>query len=135
MNLKNVFQITTFWVLLAGCNNTNTATNTTLKPFQLKMEKTTEGMKISCLEGCAWSELTFSKNEYQSQIIDEYGMVDAKKKNPVKESDQLADFSISVIKTQEGIELKGEKGTAWTKLTFSKNEYQPQLINQNGMMK
>lgn len=132
MILKKTLQITTFCILLGSCNNAN---NATLKPFQLKMEKTAEGVKINCLQGCAWTELTFSKNEHQPQIIDEYGMVDAKKKNPVKESDQLADFSISVIKTQEGIELKGEKGTAWTELTFSKNENQPQVINQNGMVK
>lgn len=136
MDFMKVFRANTFlfiMLLFASCNNSNNATNTALKPFQIKMEKVEDGMKFTCLKGCAWKELTYSKKKYQPQKIDEYGMVDSKRKNTLKDSEQLADFAIEIIKTEGGIQLKGEKGTAWKELAFTSLDNQPQWVSQKGV--
>ena len=45
----------------------------------------------------------------------------------------FADFLFTITKTENGIELKGIEGTAWTELKFSLAENGKQAINQNGM--
>jgi len=105
-----------------------------IKPFKIQVEKNEKGIKLKCLEGCAWIDLTFDKNNYQPQTVNEFGMVNPDGKQPISDS-SLADFLFTISKTEDGIELIGKEGTAWKELKFKLNNYQPQLIDQMGMSK
>jgi hypothetical protein len=102
--------------------------------FKIILEKTDNGIKLICEKGCAWKELTYSINEFKSQAIDEYGMTDLIINSSIKDAN-LTDFLFTLIKTKEGIILKGVKGTAWIDLKFSLSKNQKQAIDQMGMTK
>ena len=103
-----------------------------LKEFKVIVEKTDNGIKMKSEKGSAWIDLSFSINNYQPQAIDEYGMTELKSVSENKDKN-LADFLFTIIKTENGIELKGIEGTAWTELKFSLAENKKQAINQFGM--
>lgn len=100
--------------------------------FKIIMEKTDDGIKMTCENGCAWKELTFSINEFEWQTVDEYGMTEVNKSSSDKEPKQ-AEFLFTLKKTKEGIILKGIEGTVWTDLSFSLLKYQRQAIDKLGM--
>lgn len=103
-----------------------------LKDFKVIVEKTDNGIKIKSIEGSAWIDLSFSLNNYRPQAIDEYGMTKLGNVSENKDKN-LADFLFTIIKTENGIELKGIEGTAWTELKFSLANNKKQAINQFGM--
>ncbi|WP_426430115.1 hypothetical protein ACPX19_11325 [Winogradskyella sp. HB-48] len=103
-----------------------------LKDFKLIIEKTDKGIKMKSEKGSAWIDLSFSLNNYRPQAVDEYGMTDLKKVSENKD-ENLADFLFTITKTENGIELKGIEGTAWTELKFSLADNTQQAIDQFGM--
>ena len=103
-----------------------------LKDFKLIIEKTDNGIKMRSEKGSAWIDLSFSLNNYRPQAVDEYGMTDLKKVSENKD-EKLADFLFTITKTENGIELKGIEGTAWTELKFSLADNKQQAIDQFGM--
>tara|TARA_R110002074_G_scaffold212666_4_gene382201 strand:+ start:166 stop:594 length:429 start_codon:yes stop_codon:yes gene_type:complete len=103
-----------------------------LKDFKLIIEKTDNGIKMRSEKGSAWIDLSFSLNNYRPQAVDEYGMTDLKKVSENKD-ENLADFLFTITKTENGIELKGIEGTAWTELKFSLADNKQQAIDQFGM--
>ena len=82
--------------------------------------------------GSAWLDLSFSLNNDRPQAVDEYGMTELKNVSENKD-EKLADFLFTITKTENGIELKGIEGTAWTELKFSLAENKKQAIDQFGM--
>jgi hypothetical protein len=118
---------------LLSCNSNKDTT--ALKPFSIEVIKTEEAIKLKCTTGCAWTELNFTKNNYQPQLVNQFGMSDAKDELSKKTDDNLANFAFSISKTEEGIQLNGEQGTAWKELNFSLKNYAPQVITQIGMAK
>jgi len=108
--------------------------STDLKDFKVVIEKTDNGIKMTCENGCAWKELTYSINDNKPQAVDEYGMTELNKNSTDKDSN-LTDFLFTLTKTEKGIELKGIEGTAWTELSFSLSKNKQQAINQMGMTK
>lgn len=107
---------------------------TDLKDFKIVLKKTENGIKMQSIEGSAWIDLAFSINNDQPQAIDEYGMTAMDRLSSVKDSN-LADYLFTISKTENGIVLKGIKGTAWTDLSFSLTENGKQAIDQFGMIK
>ena len=107
--------------------------STDLKDFKVLVEKTDNGIKMICENGCAWKELTYSINDYKPQAIDEYGMTELNKNSSNKDSN-LTDFLFTLTKTEKGINLKGIEGTAWTDLSFSLSKNKQQAIDQLGMI-
>ncbi|EAR01251.1 hypothetical protein [Maribacter sp. HTCC2170] len=103
-----------------------------LKDFKVIVEKTDNGIRMKGVEGSAWSDLSFSLNAYQSQAVDEYGMAKLDDVSLDKDNN-LADFLFTITKTENGLELKGIEGTAWTELSFALAENKKQAINQLGM--
>ncbi len=105
---------------------------TTLRPFKIVISQTADGLQLHSTNGSAWVEIAFSLNSHTPQAIDEYGMTTlatvATRKDP-----NLADFLFTIIKTENGIALKGIEGTAWTALEFSLSNNQSQAIDQFGM--
>lgn len=102
------------------------------KDFKVIVEKTDTGIKIKSEKGSAWTDLSFSLNNNRPQAVDEYGMTDLKNVSENKDK-SLADFLFTITRTENGIELKGIEGTAWTELKFSLAENKKQAINQFGM--
>ncbi|MFM9950537.1 MAG: hypothetical protein ACKV1O_21550 [Saprospiraceae bacterium] len=101
--------------------------------FLILVETTENGLKLTCQEGCAWGELSFSLKAYQTQAVDQYGMTSLKRDQPEK-NDSLSNFLFTVKKTKEGLKFEGKEGTAWNELSFKcpgNNCYQH--IDQEGM--
>ncbi len=103
-----------------------------LKDFKLIVEKTDNGIKMKSEKGSAWLDLSFSLNNYRPQAVDEYGITNLKNVSENKE-ENLADFLFTITKTENGIELKGIEGTAWTELKFSLTDNKQLVIDQFGM--
>jgi hypothetical protein len=105
-----------------------------LNSFKVVVEKTDNGIKMQSVEGSAWVDLSFSISNDRPQAIDEYGMTELNKISSDKDSN-LADFLFTITKTENGIVLKGIKGTTWTDLSFSLLKNGKQAIDQFGMTK
>ena len=105
-----------------------------LKDFKIIVEKTDNGIKMKSNKGSAWIDLSFSLNNYRPQAVDEYGMTELENVSENKDGN-IADFLFTITKTENGIELKGIEGTAWTELKFSLAENKKQAIDQFGMTK
>ena len=102
------------------------------KKFKIVLEKKENKIDMSCSEGCAWKELSFTLSNYEKQAIDEYGMTKAESASNNKDS-KLADFLFTLNIVEQGLELNGIEGTNWTKLNFTIVENQKILINEYGM--
>lgn len=100
--------------------------------FKIIVEKTENGIKLQSVQGYAWKELSFKLNDYQPQAINEFGMAELDKTQAEQDAN-FADFLFTIIKTDQGIELKGMEGTAWSELSFSLAENKSQVIDKQGM--
>ncbi|MEO1055229.1 MAG: hypothetical protein AAFX87_31670 [Bacteroidota bacterium] len=104
---------------------------TELEDFKIIIENTDKGVAMKSYDGSAWIDLSFSlKNDFP-QAVDEYGMTKLGKVSDNKDAD-LADFLFTITKTDEGFELKGIEGTAWTAISFTLDENGGQAIDQFG---
>lgn len=108
--------------------------NSTLKDFKIKIENTDGGLKMQCSKGSTWLDLAFSLALDKTQAIDEYGMASTEQPDQGKDP-KLADYLFTITKTKDGVNLRGIKGTAWRKLSFTLGENKAQVIDQNGMSK
>ncbi|MDP5229655.1 MAG: hypothetical protein NWQ38_04625 [Cellulophaga sp.] len=104
-----------------------------LKSFKISIENTNDVIKLTSLEGSAWTDLSFSLKAGKAQAIDEYGMTILNNVATLKD-DTLADYLFTITKNSTGIVLKGVEGTAWADLNFSLAANQKKVINQLGMM-
>ncbi len=104
------------------------------KNFKIIIEKTKNGVKLKCLKGCAWTDLSFSlRNGYQ-QPVDENGMAETDILSSNKYQDpNFAHFLFTIGKTKDGIQIKGLKGTDWSGLSFSLRDNEKQAIDKHGM--
>ncbi len=134
MNFRKPFSIIIVALLFLTGTAELIAQNKTaeLKDFKLIVEKTDNGIKMKSEKGSAWLDLSFTLNNYRPQAVDEYGMTNLKNVSENKD-ENLADFLFTITKTENGIELKGIEGTAWTELKFSLTENKQQAIDQFGM--
>jgi hypothetical protein len=96
-----------------------------LAEFSMLIVKTGDGeIRLTDIKGCNFSMLNYSG--VARQVIDESGMVGP---NDVR----VSKFRFEIIKTKEGLALKGITGTAWKELSFSGPDgLCKQVINQNG---
>ncbi len=134
MKLVRVFVLLNVLILTSCASlKKQNKTSTTAYNFIIKIEKQSNEVILECDQGCSWKQLSFIKNNYQPQLINEIGMTDIKSDKAEGHDSNLADFLISVIKTNEGFELEGIKGTSWEKLSFTLRDNQRQVIDQNGM--
>jgi len=106
--------------------------NSTLKGFEITIEKTDKGLKMHSSEGSAWIDLSFSLTAGKPQAIDEYGMTSVGQVNSEKDP-KLADYLFTITDTKDGITLAGIEGTAWKVLNFTLSDNGKQAINQFGM--
>lgn len=119
--------------LLALFPTSEKSSTSEIHPFQIETIKTKNEIKLTCISGCAWKTLEFTKNDFQPQLIDQYGMLKSIEEHAEKKDDQLADFVFTISKSHRGILLEGKKGTAWKKLSFTANNYVPTVVTEKGM--
>lgn len=119
--------------ILTSCNSYKN--KIVLKSFSIEIIKTQEDIELLCTEGCAWTQLKFTNNNYQPQYVDELGMSNKSNEQTKKTDAKLANFLFSISKTDKGIQLNGIEGTAWKELNFSLKNNATQIINQMGMKK
>lgn len=81
------------------------------KSFNIKIESHKDRVRLSCSEGCAWSQLEFDLKS-KTQAVDEYGMTTVKSASSIK-SDDLADFLFTLQRKGGKISIKGIEGTTW----------------------
>lgn len=48
-----------------------------LADFTITVERSDDGVRLTCSEGCAWTELTWTAPADRPQAINEFGMTDA----------------------------------------------------------
>ncbi|TCD28586.1 hypothetical protein EZ456_04135 [Pedobacter psychrodurus] len=104
-----------------------------LQEFKMTIKNTDDGLEINGLKGSAWTKLRFTINNYRLQAVDEYGMTEIDKSTGY--DPKLADFLFTIAKTEDGIILKGLKGTGWKELTFTLAKGELQQVDQMGMTK
>src|SRR5688572_13391080 len=73
--------------------------------FSILVETSSDEIKLTCSDGCAWKELSFSSSIYsEPQAVDNFGMTTLPRKLSEKES-SLSNFLFTIKRTQEGISL------------------------------
>lgn len=101
--------------------------------FLILIESSPNGLALTCDKGCAWEKLSFSLSTGNEQVVDQFGIttLDTYK---TTEGSERPDFLFSIKKISTGIFLRGKKGTAWTRLSFSCYENTCyQYVDQSGM--
>lgn len=124
--------IMTCFLLILSTIGKAQETRKALNDFKITIEKNGNEIIMKCSEGCAWIDLTY-ENKKEFQAINESGMTEIKgDQSEAKENSSK--FLITISKSDNGISLKGLKGTAWIDLSFSLRNNQNQMINQFGMI-
>jgi len=86
--------------------------------FSILVETTPGEIKLTCSEGCAWKQLSFSTSiSGDPQAVDQFGMTTIPR-NALKEDPLLSNFLFTIKRTKEGVTLEGKEGTIWPSLTF-----------------
>jgi len=134
LTLSTLIAFFTCIILFTSCSTEHKPISS-FKSFDIVIERTSEAVDVSmkCTKGCAWKTLTFSTE--QPQAVNEYGMTDIESdKKSLKQDDDLADLLFVVLVTQDGVKLKGLKGTGWDELEFPLTKGENQSIDENGMV-
>ncbi|MBS1746074.1 MAG: hypothetical protein JST21_07890 [Bacteroidetes bacterium] len=134
---KNIFSASTIAViLLLPCHTlfSQVKSSDETNDFLIAIEKTNNGIKMQGIKGCSWHELAFTVNDEIPQAVNQFGMTSSNKTESAKDT-ELADFLFTITKNNEGIALKGIKGTAWSELSFALRNNTKQSINRFGMTK
>ncbi len=109
-------------------DQTGSDVETEIKKFLLSIEFRDNQFVLHGLEGCAFTELTFSANNHISVAVNEFGMTSAGTGN----TNDGSAFLFLIEKTDDLIKLTGKAGTAWKELTFSPATQQ-HLVNEAGV--
>jgi hypothetical protein len=86
--------------------------------FSILIETSGDEIKLTCSDGCAWRQLSFSSSiKSDPQAVDQYGMTTLTR-DMIKQDSLNGDFLFTIKRTQEGVTLEGKAGTMWPSLTF-----------------
>lgn len=109
-------------------DQTGSDVETEIKKFLLSIEFRDNQFVLHGLEGCAFTELTFSANNHMPVAVNEFGMTSEGTGN----TNDGSAFLFLIEKTDDLIKLTGKAGTAWKELTFSPAT-QKHLVNEAGV--
>ena len=112
--------------------NTYNQESSELVDFEILVTNTKNGIKLNCIDGCAWRELEFTLVNEHRQLLDAFGMSTNSKNEKIK-GENFSAFLISLQKTNGELILKGIRGTAWTDLSFTLIARKVQTIDQFGV--
>lgn len=85
-----------------------------LAGFNITVERTHDGLALTCAEGCAWKTLEIPASGRPTPI-NAFGMARDKTSNP----ERRGNFLLRIGTTEDGIALSCDRGCAWRKLTFA----------------
>jgi len=104
----------------------------TKKDFTILVETTDNGIKMKCIRGCAWENLSFSINGRNAQSVDQFGTFNAESKRQIADPKHL-DFEFSIARKNNAFVLHGLKGTNWQTLNII-NSKNGQFFNKDGLL-
>ncbi|MCX2744141.1 hypothetical protein OO013_09705 [Mangrovivirga sp. M17] len=107
--------------------------NSSLKTFEIKIEKDGNEIKLECQNGCSWEKLNFTINENVFQKIDKNGMVGLRG-DSLLSGTNYNKFLFAIAQTGNEVDLIGLKGMAWKKLHISLRPHKSQLIDEYGLV-
>ncbi len=120
-NSQPLLTITLFALLIFGTSAKGVAqedVHVKVAKFSILLEATGDEMKLTCSEGCAWKQLSFSTSgRKDGQAVDQFGMTTIPR-NALKEDPLVSNFLFTIKRTKEGVTLEGKEGTIWPSLTF-----------------
>ena len=103
-----------------------------LSHFKILVETDKDEIRLTCTEGCAFTELSFTASQDRPQPVDYQGMSELK--GSAKATiDGVADFLFTIMRTDKGIKLVGIRGVVWEDLSFSCNKECEQWIDEFGI--
>jgi len=121
INCQTPLSITLFALLILGTSSRIVAQEDVyikLANFSILVETSGDEIKLTCNDGCAWKQLSFSSSiKNDPQAVDQYGMTTLPR-NLIKKESLHSDFLFTIKRTQEGVSLEGKEGTMWPSLTF-----------------
>ncbi len=96
-------------LFLSACGTRRNGAST---PFQLVTSIDNNRVTMTCTEGCAFEELTFTAAQDFPRIVTFYGLAG---KEP---NDQETAFAFVLRRTATGVRLKSVRGTTWSELEY-----------------
>ncbi|SCY43978.1 hypothetical protein SAMN05192588_2902 [Nonlabens sp. Hel1_33_55] len=132
--MKNIICLFLLTATLVSCGSKKNA-NEVSRDFNIEIVSVIDNdVKLKCTQGCAWTELSFTVNNYQPQGVDAYGMTSNTVNTLADVSDNLPDFKFTVAKTDNGLNLERIRDTGWNKLSFSCRSECNQRIDYEGTL-
>lgn len=117
MNLTYTKAVLILFLAVATYGVGTSQTGNELSKFQIYVEVTNDGIKLTGKEGCAFKELFFTIGQNRTQAIDQYGMITVERHQSTTEG-KLANFLFTVKKTDNGVRFVGIEGVGWSKESF-----------------
>lgn len=118
---QTFLNITLYTLLILGTSTSGVAQEDVyvkVAKFSILVETAGDEIKLSCSEGCAWKQLSFSTSvKGEPQAVDQFGMTTIPR-NVLKEDPLISNFLFTIKRTKEGVTLVGKEGTIWPSLTF-----------------
>ena len=102
--------------------------------FRISIKKSRFSFELQCENGCAWKSLIVPFKDDGKVKIDEFGMHNESVPT-VRKDTLLYDFLFAIEIDKDEVLLEGIKGTSWTELIYSTQQYSNVVINKNGMIK
>ena len=101
--------------------------------FKISVAVVGDSIKLRCMEGCAWRELSFVKPfDLSGQSINQFGMTKVGHLNHLRQDNKLADFMITVKRTGDQLIVKGNSGVHWQNLILPCSKGCEEFISERG---
>jgi hypothetical protein len=90
--------------------NAQRQTDRRIHSFTIDVQRTSDGVALSCVYGCSWTKLTFSSANHKPTHVNENGMTDGK-----NAADELL---IRFVPEDKSFSLNCQRGCAWDVLKW-----------------
>lgn len=122
-----------FFLAAVAATSPVAAQGTNLEGFKISVENRENTIHLKGIEGTAWAKLSFATAGEKQYAINQFGVMKLSEARTSKKSN-LPSFLFAVIKTEEGVTLRGYEGTAWSSLSFDLAPNESKAINELGMV-
>ncbi|MEZ4987368.1 MAG: hypothetical protein R2795_20375 [Saprospiraceae bacterium] len=113
--MKNaVFLVVGLTALTGYAHSQSTAAD-----FQIEVVVKDEMVSLTCEQGCAWQEMTFTLGLYRQQGVDAYGMTKGKEETATSDSP----FHFALRRENGQLVFDNLKGAAWVSLQAGCNKH------------
>lgn len=120
-NCQTLFTIPFYVLLIFGTSSGLIAQEDVyvkVASFSILVETLGDEIKLTCNDGCAWKQLSFSSSiKSEPQAVDQNGMTTLPG-NLMNQEPIGSKFLFTIRRTEQGVSLEGKKGTIWSSLTL-----------------